>query len=1089
MGAVEAALLRAAGSAVSPAFRSWTGRRRDRKERTAPLAELVNSGIADDLVRRRTIRRTDELVDTVFERLRPLVSGRFAALPENEIVAAVDAVSETLDEADLSDASLFAADVDPTQLAVLIREQVPAIPEKVALSDLGERLYGAVLGECCLCLTQLILQLRPFQGRAAAEMLSRLSELATLVGQLLERVPRATLDAPMGSDHDLDFKERYLNHLIGTLDYLELFGIDVHRYRLRTPLSVAYVSLAVSGGEFSRLSRQARWQPSLLRRDPGLLEDSAVRVEQALGSANRILVRGDAGSGKTTLLQWIAVTAAREEFTGELAEWNGCVPFIVRLRAYVGRALPEPEAFLNGVAGPLAGLMPPGWVHRHLQSRAILCVDGVDEVPELQRRTVRTWLRDLLLAYPGIRIVVTSRPAAAAARWLERENFSPVGLERMGPSDIRVLIRHWHEAALAAGDLPCGPEEVPRYEQRLLAQLNGSAHLQALASSPLLCAMLCALNLDRDSRLPRNRMDIYQAAVDMLLERRDVQRGVVPDLPSLTSRDRLHLLQQIAWWMTINSKVEMTRAEAVHQLTQRLAGMRQVTDSAEVVYGHILERSGILVETIPERAHFIHRTFQEYLAAREAAEQGHSGILVRNAHLDTWRETVVLAAGHANAPVLDSLLTGMLERARNETRRGRKLRLLAAGCLEVASSIEPGLLERVRRELNTLLPPRSHAEARSLAGVGEPLLSELPTSFEKLTEAQSVAVVRAAALVGGPGSLELLAQFASDSRPKVQRELAAVWEYFDPQGYVDAVLAEAPLDDGSLTIHSPALLPVLKELKYLTSLAVTFNQRIEIAQLAGISSLEMAELGRGYSGDLGDLESTNIEFLDVSLEMEQADLSGLTKLRSITNLYLKDVARGQRLNMISSMPKLRYFGLTDSQVKDLRFLRGSPGIIDVMILESVLDLQSLGELSPLTSLWLAITRGPSGGLDELAEHLPRLQKLEIIHGDWLGDVSPLKRMRELTELRLPFWCDLSALSELSGLTRLTLGRDRSPESSHAIDLTPLAGLPLKTLDIHWSDSEVDLSPLVGTNITVRIGRNVPIRPGSHPPGLRGRRLR
>ena len=51
-------------------------------------------------------------------------------------------------------------------------------------------------------------------------------------------------------------------------------------------------------------------------------------------------------------------------------------------------------------------------------------------------------------------------------------------------------------------------------------------HLRALTVSPLLCALVCALNRERRTQLPRDRMEIYEAALDMLLERRDRERGV-----------------------------------------------------------------------------------------------------------------------------------------------------------------------------------------------------------------------------------------------------------------------------------------------------------------------------------------------------------------------------------------------------------------------------------------------------------------------------------------------------------------------------------------------------------------------------------
>ncbi len=66
--------------------------------------------------------------------------------------------------------------------------------------------------------------------------------------------------------------------------------------------------------------------------------------------------------------------------------------------------LPPPELFPTLLAGPIAGKMPKGWVHRCLESgRAIVLVDGVDEAPQHQRSDVRAWLREMSDTYPAAR--------------------------------------------------------------------------------------------------------------------------------------------------------------------------------------------------------------------------------------------------------------------------------------------------------------------------------------------------------------------------------------------------------------------------------------------------------------------------------------------------------------------------------------------------------------------------------------------------------------------------------------------------------------------------------------------------------------
>ena len=113
------------------------------------------------------------------------------------------------------------------------------------------------------------------------------------------------------------------------------------------------------------------------------------------------------------MLSWLAVTAARRGFTGELTNWNDLVPFLIKLRRHAGRDLPKLEAFLDGTAGPLTGHMPLAWVDRQFTAdRGLLMVDGVDELAASDRGKVRDWLRLLLHAYPATHVVITSRPTA-----------------------------------------------------------------------------------------------------------------------------------------------------------------------------------------------------------------------------------------------------------------------------------------------------------------------------------------------------------------------------------------------------------------------------------------------------------------------------------------------------------------------------------------------------------------------------------------------------------------------------------------------------------------------------------------------------
>src|SRR5262249_60549186 len=119
------------------------------------------------------------------------------------------------------------------------------------------------------------------------------------------------------------------------------------------------------------------------------------------------------------------------------------------------RALPKFAPRLAADLSQLAAELPAGRIERLFTGkRALLLVDGVDELVRSQRAGVRQWLRRILNQYPDVIVVVTSRPTAAPARWLTGEGFTTLMLERMTPADIVMFVQRWHRAIGGARHLP-----------------------------------------------------------------------------------------------------------------------------------------------------------------------------------------------------------------------------------------------------------------------------------------------------------------------------------------------------------------------------------------------------------------------------------------------------------------------------------------------------------------------------------------------------------------------------------------------------------------------------------------------------------
>ncbi|MEV6871670.1 NACHT domain-containing protein [Amycolatopsis sp. NPDC051128] len=135
--------------------------------------------------------------------------------------------------------------------------------------------------------------------------------------------------------------------------------------------------------------------------------------------------------------------------------WADVDLFLLRLRLFTRSQLPALERFLDEVGRHIADEMPTGWVQQRLRSgKAVVLVDGIDELLAERRPEVRAWLGELISAFPRARYVLTSRSAAVEPDWLDAEAFTEVALQPMTPRDVRTFVARWHAAMPSDGPSP-----------------------------------------------------------------------------------------------------------------------------------------------------------------------------------------------------------------------------------------------------------------------------------------------------------------------------------------------------------------------------------------------------------------------------------------------------------------------------------------------------------------------------------------------------------------------------------------------------------------------------------------------------------
>jgi hypothetical protein len=747
-----------------------------------------------------------------------------------------------------------------------------------------------------------------------------------------------------------------------------------------------------------------------------------------LAQGRRTLIMGSAGSGKTTLLRWIAVRSARGDFPGPLGTLNNTVPFFIPLRRYVNRDLPAPEGFPLAVGTNVAHEMPTGWVHNLLRAgRALVLVDGVDEMPDNQRDRVRTWLADLLESFNAARYIITSRPAAIEEGWLDRLGFATTELQPMSTADVAEFIHQWHEAVrteiLDAGET----SRLADYERSLLAAIDTDRHLRALTVSPLLCALVCALNRERRTQLPADRMDIYAAALEMLLDRRDRERGVSPGDLQLARSDKVLLLQDIAFWLVRNGWSDAPSDRVATQLERSARHLQGASAEAGDIFRSLLERSGLLREPTTGRVDFVHRTFQEYLAGKAAAENDEIGQLVRNAHDGQWREVIVMAAGHARPDQCSELLQGLIRRGRRHAQRNR-FWPLAVACMQSARRIEPRLRAQLEGIAEQLVPPATDDAAEALSATGEMLLDLLRVKQPR-TEAEAAASIRAVATVGGMKAMQLiadiLARHAGHAGGAAGSAAVNAWRFFKPDQYAAEVLARSWPAQRELQLPGPSFLHVLPAVPQLRAVRCDFGNYRTPAAKANLGPITANQNLRSVTltGCSGDIDLTPLLRLPLLDDMELSftgtlpDLELFSSIARPWELSLECRTTGESLRALArfqSLTKLELIGCED--VTDLKVLPPRPRSLDRLTLYGFPGLQSLAGIESwqgLKGIWL----------------------FECPH---LAHLGPLASMSSLEEVRLGLFesattANLGPLAELPNLRELTL-------MGHGeFDLTQLAG--------------------------------------------------
>lgn len=296
-----------------------------------------------------------------------------------------------------------------------------------------------------------------------------------------------------------------------------------------------------------------------------------------------------------------------------------------------------------------------------------------------------------------------------------------------------------------------------------------------------------------------------------------------------------------------------------------------------------------------------------------------------------------------------------------------------------------------------------------------------PEDLLELSEEAAAEVVEEVARGGAAGDLPWLAGCARDGRRAVQEALADGWRWHEPRDYAEAVLADAPLVDGTITVTDPARLPHLGALRHLSGVSVVIGAEARpLSALADVPHLTWVTLRVDGEVSLAPLAAhQGLEAVELAGADGYADLDRLDELPGLAYLHL---------------------GLAPGRAwKSLDFLAHCPNVESLRLsgLDDATDRSALGRLENLVHV--GFFAHPIGGFagwptseSAASLHFALSGELDLTG---IADFAPNTGRIGLHDTRV---ADLEPLLDLEWLAELAIYDESDP-----LDLTPLTGASLR----------------------------------------------
>lgn len=350
------------------------------------------------------------------------------------------------------------------------------------------------------------------------------------------------------------------------------------------------------------------------------------KIEEIIETGRDSIIVGDFGSGKTTILKRISFEIIDKSELKDQFKF----PVFLLARNFIYHHF-DIELYVKYEINFLIKGKSVDCTEYLNSGRIIVLIDGLDDIIDGDKEKFIESLDSFKTLYPRVQLILATRPILLLEKEKIFENFRKFEIQPLEFSQIAELVDKWYPT-----------DQLQK--NKLLNVLKKTSLFVSISKTPLAITLLTIIFEDEDKvdEIPANITELYNKFTEVFSGRWDREKGI-------SSQDkfgiRSHLINQVAFYMHFNKKVELSEKDLFDFVDKYKADKRYDDIDTIDLISDFLNRNPLIIMQY-DRYKFLHLSFQEYYASRGILQtnefvQDHDNFFIEK-YLDPWWSNVIL---------------------------------------------------------------------------------------------------------------------------------------------------------------------------------------------------------------------------------------------------------------------------------------------------------------------------------------------------------------------------------------------------------------------------------------------------------------